>query len=161
MRMCGGSVPPGWNPAIRGFAATRRSVYKHTARPAARGNLKAVRSEVRGQWARGSRRGERLPPPTRVVGWPTGRPCHGPGLPGATWCARGPARRRAPPPTASAAPPGGACCPMRTRRAPLPLPSGVRAVHACRFLTHAGKGTGGPRSRGRRLLRGGRRLGER
>lgn len=54
--MRGSSVPLGWTPAIRGFAPTGRSVYKHTARPAAGDNPEVVRLEVRGQWAQGRRR---------------------------------------------------------------------------------------------------------
>lgn len=161
VRMCGGSVPLGLNPAIRGFAPTGSSVYKHTARPAARGNPKSVRSEVRGQWAPGRRRRERLPPPTRAVGWLPGRPCHGPRTAGRhvvrTW-SRAAAR---PSPTGPAAPPGGARCPPRMLGGPHQASSGVLAELARRFLTHAGRGNSGPRSQAWRLLWGGRGLGER
>lgn len=71
-------------------------------------------------------------------------------------------------------PRGGAPLPPRHPQCPLVAPAALRscAERLARrlpvsglsmpavFLTHAGKGTGGPRSRGRLLLRGGRRLGE-
>lgn len=44
-----GSVLPRRNPPIRGLGPTGSSVYKHTARPAAKVTLKAAGSEVKGQ----------------------------------------------------------------------------------------------------------------
>lgn len=159
--MCEGSVPLGPNPGIRGFAPTGSSVYKHTARPAARGNPKSVRSEVRGQWAPERRRRERLPPPTRAVGWLPGRPCHGPRTAGRhvvrTW-SRAAAR---PSPTEPTVPPGGACCPLRMLGGLHQASSGVPAELARLSLIHAGRGNSGWLSQAWQLLWDGRGLGGR
>lgn len=172
-RMRGRLRFPGRESAIRGLGPAGSSVYKHTARPPARGNPKG--SAVGGQRSAGRQLGD---PSLRLRGLLAARCVAGlAALPqsgaagGATWCARGPVPALRPPLPHGAggpeAPPGGGRALRAARRAcaqrvmtRLPVCwVGSRAWVGCVLVTAPGsrRGWGGPQ---RSHVRGWPRLGD-